>query len=181
MLRTKSGFWSVCVGRSLLVLSMGLALLLTTSQALAQMRPLTQEELSTFLDGKRNAMLGVIKRDGSPQVNPMGYRWDGEKFWISTTKDRAKYKNLMRDPRMTLAIEDAATLTAVIASGKAVITEENLWEETTTMLERYMGAEGAAGYVKKMQKDGERRVLLVLKPEKIISWTRVTAPPPQAK
>ncbi len=172
MLRTKSGLWSVCVGRSLLVLSLGLALLLTTSQALAQMRPLTQEELTTFLDGKRNAALAVIKGDGSPQVNPMGYRWDGEKFWISTTKDRAKYKNLMRDPRMSLSIEDGMTGAAVIASGKAMITEENLWEETRKIMERYMGPEGGAGYVKKMQEKGERRVLVVLKPEKIISWTR---------
>ena len=134
--------------------------------------PLSAERMNTFLNGTHNAILATIKRDGSPQLTPVVYRWDGEKFWISTTKDRAKYKNLMRDPRMSLSIEDGMTGAAVIASGKAMITEENLWEETRKIMERYMGPEGGAGYVKKMQEKGERRVLVVFKPEKIISWTR---------
>ncbi len=172
MSKAKPSPWSVFVGRSLLGLGVGLALFFTNSQALAQMRPLSAEEMDTFLAGKRNAILAVLKRDGSPQVNPMAYLWDGEKFWISTTKDRAKYHNLKRDPRMTLCIDDRESFTTVIASGTAEISEENLWEQTHKVLERYRGAETTAAYVKKMRDTGERRVLLILKPEKIITWTR---------
>lgn len=164
--------WSVYVGRGLLLLGVGLALLFTNTQALAQMRPMSAEEMNTFLAGKRNAIMAVLKRDGSPQVNPMAYLWDGEKFWISTTKDRAKYHNLKRDPRMTLCIDDRESFTTVIASGKTEITEDNLWEDTHKVLERYRGPEATAAYVKKMRDNGEQRVLLILKPEKIITWTR---------
>ena len=134
--------------------------------------PLTQDKINAFLDGKRNAIMATIRRDGSPQLTPVIYRWDGEQFWVSTTKDRAKYLNLRRDPRMSLCIDDAATSTTVIASGKARITEDNLWADTLKIVERYQSPEQAAAYVKSMQEKKEPRVLIVLKPEKVISWGR---------
>jgi hypothetical protein len=132
--------------------------------------PLAQGKISTFLEGKRNAILATIKQDGSPQLTPVIYRWDGEQFWVSTTKDRAKYKNILRDPRVSLCIDDADTSTTVIAFGKARLTEENLWADTLKIVERYRGPEQAAAYVKSMQDKKEPRVLIVLKPEKVISW-----------
>ena len=133
---------------------------------------LTKEAMSTFLNGKRNAIMATLKKDGSPQLTPVWYRWDGEQFWVSITKDRAKYKNLRRDTRISLCIDDAETFTTVIASGKARLTEENLWPDTQKISERYRGPEEGPAYVKRMQENKEPRVLVVLKPEKIISWGR---------
>jgi PPOX class probable F420-dependent enzyme len=135
-----------------------------------QRPPMSQDKINAFLNGKHNAILATIKKDGSPQLTPMIYRWDGEQFWISTTKDRAKYSNIMRDPRISLCIDDAATTTTVIATGKARITEENLWADTLKIVERYRGPEQAAAYVKSMQDKKEPRIILILKPEKVISW-----------
>lgn len=135
-----------------------------------QRPPLTQDKINAFLNGKHNAILATIKQDGSPQLTPVIYRWDGEKFWVSTTKDRAKYINILRDPRISLCIDDAATGTTVIASGKAQPTEDNLWGETLHIVERYQGPERGAAYVKNMQDKKEPRVLIVLKPEHVISW-----------
>ena len=135
-----------------------------------QRPPMTQDKINAFLNGKHNAILATIKKDGSPQLTPMIYRWDGEQFWISTTKDRAKYTNITRDPRISLCIDDAATTTTVIATGKARITEENLWADTLKIVERYRGPEQAAAYVKSMQDKKEPRVILILKPDKVISW-----------
>lgn len=135
-----------------------------------QRPPLTQDKINTFLNRKHNAILATIKKDGSPQLTPVIYRWDGEQFWVSTTKDRAKYINILRDPRVSLCIDDAATGTTVIASGKAQLTEDNLWSETLNIVARYQGPEQGAAYVKSMQEKKEPRVLLVLKPEHVISW-----------
>jgi hypothetical protein len=98
------------------------------------------------------------------------YRWDGEQFWVSTTKDRAKYINIQRDPRISLCIDEAATGTTVIATGKVRLTEDNLWNDTLKIVERYQGPERGAAYVKNMQDNKEPRVLIVLKPENVISW-----------
>ena len=135
-----------------------------------QRPPLTQEKINTFLNWKYNAILATIKQDGSPQLTPVIYRWDGEQFWVSTTKDRAKYVNMLRDPRISLCIDEAATGTTVIATGKAQLTEANLWNETRKIVERYQGPERGATYVQSMQDNKEPRVLIVLKPEHVISW-----------
>jgi hypothetical protein len=73
---------------------------------------------------------------------------------------------------VSLCIDDAATSTTVIASGKARITEDNLWAGTLKIVEHYQSPEQAAAYVKSMQEKKEPRVLIVLKPEKVISWGR---------
>lgn len=165
----RTRFHLVLVGCSLLMLGLWLGTVLAKSKSPG--RPaLSQEQINTFLAGKRNAILATIKQDGGPQLTPVWYRWDGERFWVSITKERAKYKNVMRDPRVSLCVDDAETFTTVIATGKAVITEENLWADTQKIVERYRGPEGGAAYVKGMQERNEPRVLLVLKPEKVISW-----------
>lgn len=135
-----------------------------------QRPPLTQGKINAFLNGKYNAILATIRQDGSPQLTPVIYRWDGERFWVSTTKDRAKYLNIRRDPRISLCIDEATTGTTVIATGKAQLTEDNLWSETLNIVARYQGPERGAAYVKNMQDKKELRVLIVLKPENVISW-----------
>ena len=160
---------TMCVGCCTLVLGLWLGTVLAKSKA-PQRPPLTQDKIDAFLAGKRNAILATIKKDGSPQLTPVYYRWDGEKFWVSITKDRAKYKNILHDPRVSLCIDDGETFTTVIASGKARLTEENLWADTQKIVERYRGPEQVATYVKSMQEKKEPHVLVVLKPEKVISW-----------
>ena len=89
---------------------------------------------------------------------------------MSTTKKRAKYKNIVRDPRVSLCIDDAAHFTTVIASGRARLTEENLWGDTQKIGARYRGPEQAAADSKRMQAQQEPQVLVVLKPQQVISW-----------
>lgn len=157
------------LGGVLLLSGIWLGSALAKSKA-PQRPPLTQDKINTFLNGKHNAILATIKQDGSPQLTPVIYRWDGEQFWVSTTKDRAKYINIQRDPRISLCIDEAKTSTTVIATGKAQLTENALWADTLKIVERYRSPEQAAAYVKSMQDKNEPRVLIVLKPEKIISW-----------
>jgi len=169
MFTSRTWLQTILVGCGALVLGLWLGPVLAKSKA-PDRPPLPQDKISTFLEGKRNAILATIKQDGSPQLTPVIYRWDGEQFWVSTTKDRAKYKNILRDSRVSLCIDDADTSTTVIASGKARLTEENLWADTQKIVERYRGPEQGVAYVKSMQEKKEPRVLLVLKPEKVISW-----------
>jgi PPOX class probable F420-dependent enzyme len=169
MFTSRTRLHTMLVGCCALVLGLWLVPVLAKSKA-PDRPPLPQDKINTFLAGKRNAILATIKHDGSPQLTPVIYRWDGEQFWVSTTKDRAKYKNIRRDPRVSLCIDDADTSTTVIASGTARITEDNLWVDTRKIVERYRGPEPATAYVQSMQEKKEPRVLLVLKPEKVISW-----------
>jgi PPOX class probable F420-dependent enzyme len=63
-------------------------------------------ERDDWLRRMPHAMVATIQRDGMPQVTPNWYWWDGERFWISTLDWTVKVKNLQRDPRITLCIEE---------------------------------------------------------------------------
>lgn len=50
--------------------------------------------------------LATIRPDGSVQLNPMWFMFDGENLRFSHTSTRAKYRNLLLNPRMTALIVD---------------------------------------------------------------------------
>ena len=52
------------------------------------------------------AHLGTVRPDGSPQVNPMWFRWDGEVLRFTNTVVRQKYRNIQADPRVSVSIID---------------------------------------------------------------------------
>ena len=96
-------------------------------------------ELATALDFARDHRRGVLvtlKRDGRPQLSNVMYAIDGDgAVRVSITADRAKAKNLRRDPRASLhvtrddfyayaVLEGDVELSAVAAApGDAVVDE----------------------------------------------------------
>ena len=52
------------------------------------------------------ASLGTTRPDGAPQVNPMWFVWDGEFIWFTHTSKRQKFRNLEREPRVSISIFD---------------------------------------------------------------------------
>jgi PPOX class probable F420-dependent enzyme len=90
-----------------------------------------------FLAEHRWGVLTTIKRDGRPQLSNVGYAYDPQQrlFRVSVTADRAKTRNLQRDPRVTLhvssddfwswvAVEGTAELTPVAADPHDAAVEE---------------------------------------------------------
>ena len=63
------------------------------------------EQARAFIAENHRAVLATIKRDGRPQLSNVAYTLDDDgKIRISVTRDRAKTKNLARDPRATLEV-----------------------------------------------------------------------------
>ena len=50
--------------------------------------------------------LGTIRPDGTVQVNPMWFEFDGEHLRFTHTTKRAKFRNLAHNPAMSLSIID---------------------------------------------------------------------------
>lgn len=59
-----------------------------------------------LLDTNALAHVATIGPHGEPQNNPVWFEWDGENLKFSQTKTRQKYKNLGREPRLSLSIVD---------------------------------------------------------------------------
>jgi PPOX class probable F420-dependent enzyme len=130
--------------------------------------PLPQEDIERFLAERRNVVLGAIRKDGAPQLNPMWFYWNGEVFYISTTRTRFKYNHLKRDPRVSLCIDDATGFKTVIVEGRAEIVETDIWGPTRMIVEKYVDPAQVDARLARLRT--EPRVLLVIRPEKWVSW-----------
>jgi PPOX class probable F420-dependent enzyme len=63
--------------------------------------------VGAFLAEPRNVIVAGIRKDGRPHLSPNWFFWDGAKFYVSTTRKRAKYRIFSRDPRAELVVDDA--------------------------------------------------------------------------
>jgi PPOX class probable F420-dependent enzyme len=82
------------------------------------------EKIEAFLAEPRNVVLAGIRHDGRPHLSPNWFYWDGERFYVSTTRDRVKYAIFRRDPRATLLIDDPVGFRAVLVPATVEIRED---------------------------------------------------------
>jgi PPOX class probable F420-dependent enzyme len=59
-----------------------------------------------LFDGPYFAHVATIMRDGTPQTTPVWIAREGDTILFNTDKRRAKYRNLERDPRVSLSIHN---------------------------------------------------------------------------
>ncbi len=59
-----------------------------------------------LLDRPIYASLGTIRPDDTVQVNPMWFEYDGEHLRFTHTNQRGKFRNLQRNPSMSLLLID---------------------------------------------------------------------------
>src|ERR1700733_3340588 len=82
------------------------------------------QKIEAFLAEPRNVVVAGIRRDGRPQLTPNWFYWDGERFYVSTTRSRAKYAIFRRDPRAQLLIDDPTGFRAVLVPATVEIRED---------------------------------------------------------
>src|ERR1700727_712363 len=64
------------------------------------------DDLADLLERPLFRSLGTVRPDGTVQVNPMWFEFDGETVRFTHTTFRAKYRNLQRNPSMSLLVTD---------------------------------------------------------------------------
>jgi PPOX class probable F420-dependent enzyme len=74
-----------------------------------------------FVAENRWGVLATVKRDGRPQLSNVGYAYDTEAglIRVSVTDDRAKTRNLERDPRVSLHVTSDDFWTWVVVEATA--------------------------------------------------------------
>ena len=65
---------------------------------------MTTEEALALVAGQRLGVLVTLRRDGRPQTSNVVYAVVDGQVRVSVTEDRAKTRNLRRDPRVTLHV-----------------------------------------------------------------------------
>ena len=132
-------------------------------------------EQQTFLAQTFPTPLGVagtLRRDGSPHLVPVWFRWDGAVITIWTTEERVWVRNLIRDPRAAFSVQTfEAPYPAVIMRGTATVATA---DDSATMAEiraitrRYVPAEGVERYIADWP---NLRTIVSIVPNHIVSWS----------
>ncbi|MFF6825225.1 TIGR03618 family F420-dependent PPOX class oxidoreductase [Streptomyces longwoodensis] len=81
----------------------------------------THHALLALLSDGRNGVLVTLKRDGRPQLSNVSHHYDPDEgvLRISVTDDRAKTRNLRRDPRASYHVSAPDHRAYTVAEGTA--------------------------------------------------------------
>jgi PPOX class probable F420-dependent enzyme len=131
------------------------------------------EALQAFLAKPHDAIIATNRPGKGAQLSPVWFLWDGESFFFGTQKATAKYTNIMRDPNISVIVNDTATHTFVTAHGRAeIVSPEKYPEMGKALLEKYVPAEMREQLEKAIEANQRsERIIIVLKPEKITGWS----------
>jgi PPOX class probable F420-dependent enzyme len=131
------------------------------------------DKIAAFLAEPRNAIVAGIRRDGRPHLSPNWFYWDGERFFVSTTRRRVKYTIFSHDPRAQLVIDDCTGFRAVLVPATVEIREDIAAElpRFRAIREKHgVAVPGDAEHLRALTQEG--RVLLAITPDTPPSaWT----------
>jgi len=85
-----------------------------------------------YLSSQRLARIGTASPDGRPDVAPVGFRFDGDAFWVGGRDLPAtlKYRNIRANPVASIVVDDLAGVDPwrprlVKVRGRAEIVQRN--------------------------------------------------------
>src|SRR5262245_34975283 len=138
-------------------------------------REMTPPGVASFLmHGTRTAKVATTMRSGQPHVMPVWFVLDGDELVFTTGARSVKGRDLRRDPRIALVVdEDIAPYAFVHIRGRARVSEDldELLRFATEIGGRYMGPERAEEFGQRNAVDGE--LLVRVTPERIIAEAEV--------
>jgi len=96
-----------------------------------------------LVNSKAVALLATIMADGSPQVTPVWFDYDGQYICVNSAAGRVKDRNMRRDPRVAVTVIDPRNpyRHIEIRGRVAVITTDGADDHIDRLAKQYTGAE----------------------------------------
>jgi PPOX class probable F420-dependent enzyme len=136
---------------------------------------MTPDEIRAFLrHGTRTAKLATSGPSGQPHVMPVWFVLDGEEMVFTTWGDSVKGRNLRRNPRAAVVVDqEVAPYSFVHIRGHATLSEDldELLRFATAIGGRYVGADRAGEFGRRNAVPGE--LLVRLRAERVIATADV--------
>jgi PPOX class probable F420-dependent enzyme len=124
------------------------------------------DKARAFLNEKRFAVLATLNQDGSVQQTTMWYLLEGDTIMMNTKVGRLKERNLRRDARISICVEDGYNYVTISGKVELIDEAETAQNDIHRLATRYHGAEKAAQQMAE-QFSKEQRVTLHLKCERV--------------
>jgi len=99
------------------------------------------DEARAFLEEKRFAVLATVNADGSAQQTVMWYMLRGDQIVMNTKRGRLKDRNLLRDRRVSICVEDGYRFVTIAGDVELVEDQEQAQADIKAIAIRYSGQE----------------------------------------
>ncbi len=139
---------------------------------------LTKDEIDARLASTALARLASYRADGMVHLTPIWFDWDGERFRLTLGAGRVHLKNLQRDPRISILVDQdprvekglAAGAWAIMARGTAELSrdEDLIREVTLAVLRNALGDADAETYLEPIMAEG--RTIVTITPADWLTW-----------
>lgn len=136
---------------------------------------LTSAEQAAFLHEQRVVVCATNGIRGWPHLMPLWYVVRGEEIWSWTYGKSQKVRNLERDPRATLQVEDGERYEEL--RGVMIEAQTELHRDLDTvsalgaeLITRYAGGDSTSEIEAAVRAQAAKRVALRFRPERITSW-----------
>ncbi|MFG2479999.1 PPOX class F420-dependent oxidoreductase [Streptomyces fagopyri] len=137
---------------------------------------MTDDQWRAFVShGTRTGKLSTVRADGRPHVAPIWFLLDGDDLVFNTAKETVKGRNLARDGRVALCVDDdRPPFGFVVLEGRAELSEDpdELRRWAARIGGRYMGAERAEEFGNRNGIPGE--LLVRVRIDKILAYSAVS-------
>jgi PPOX class probable F420-dependent enzyme len=122
------------------------------------------DQFRDLLTKKAFASLATVMADGSPQVTPVWFDFDGTHLRVNSAKGRIKDRNMRRNGRVALAILDPENPYRHMAIRGRVeeITEAGADAHIDSLSKKYLGKDRYPN-----RRAGEVRVIYRIRPERV--------------
>ncbi|WP_063729418.1 PPOX class F420-dependent oxidoreductase [Streptomyces sp. RTd22] len=131
---------------------------------------MSRDQWQKFLtEGTRTGKLATVRADGRPHLAPIWFLLDGDDLVFNTGQDTVKGRNLARDPRVSLCVDDdRPPFSFVTVQGRAELSDElsEVREWATRIAARYVGDDLAEQFGARNGVPGE--LLVRVRIEKVI-------------
>ena len=125
------------------------------------------DKARAFLNERRFAVLATINADGSIQQTAIWYLLAGDTIIMNTKAGRLKDRNLRRDPRISICLEDGYRYLTISGNAELIEDQETTQRDIYLLAERYDGKAEAERWMRE-QFSKEQRVTIRLTPERVI-------------
>jgi PPOX class probable F420-dependent enzyme len=117
-----------------------------------------------LFEKKAFGQLATLMKDGTPQVTPVWVDFDGTHVRVNSAKGRVKDKNVRRNPRVAIALQDPDNPYRYLAvRGNVVeVTEDGADAHIDSLAKKYLGKEKYP-----FRQPGEVRVIYKIRPDSV--------------
>ncbi|MBM7168066.1 PPOX class F420-dependent oxidoreductase [Streptomyces sp. G44] len=137
---------------------------------------MTDDQWRAFVShGTRTGKLSTVRADGSPHIAPIWFLLDGDDLVFNTGKETVKGRNLARDGRVALCVDDDQPPFAfVVLQGRAELIEDidQVRHWAMRLGARYMGKDRAEEFGRRNGVPGE--LLVRVKIDKVLAYAAVS-------